>query len=63
MRWYWWLFIGLVVGVVAIVALPVIFKKSGNPDSLEKARQAKAEKAKQKETETQQDEGGTAPDL
>jgi hypothetical protein len=46
MRWYWWLLIGLVFGAFAAFFLPtLLLKKQGNPESLEKARAAKAAKA------------------
>jgi phosphotransferase system glucose/maltose/N-acetylglucosamine-specific IIC component len=46
MKWYWWLLIGLAFGAFAAFFIPTfLLKKQGNPDSLEKARAAKAAKA------------------
>ena len=44
MRWYWWLLIGLIVGVGLFFLIPMLTKPDKS-ESLEKARQAKADKA------------------
>jgi hypothetical protein len=58
MKWYWWLLLGVGLAVAGFVFLPM-FLKSEKSDSLEIARKAKADKAKEKlaETETPADEG------
>jgi len=43
-KWIGWL-IAIVAVIVVVFVLIDSFKKKGNPDSLEKARQAKADKA------------------
>jgi hypothetical protein len=54
MKWYWWLLIGLVIGVGGFFLIPLLLK-SDKTESLEKARAAKAAKAKEPESESPAD--------
>lgn len=54
MKWWTWIIVGFFVMVVTSVIGIAMYKRSkrGNPDSLEKAREAKEEKRLEKLEET-----------
>lgn len=63
MRWYWWLAIGLVVGIFGFLFIPKLLKQGGNPDSLEAARKAKEEKRLKAENEKPEPGGNVQGDI
>lgn len=67
MKWYWWLLIGGALAVAAVLFVPwdKIFG-SDNDDTLAKAREAKAEKARLERESAQnllKDESGSGDTL